>query len=143
MPQHQIHLHWDASENEDSYSWTLDNGVRMMAIDPSGTMDKPDFMDPEEAFLAAICSCHLLSFVTEAAREGFTVQRYEDHPVGVLAKNSQGGLYVGKALLTPHASFGGTRQPSAEEIESLHEKARAKCIISNSVLTEITLDPQI
>lgn len=143
MSQHQIHLHWDASRDEESYTWTLDNGVKMLAMDPTGVMEKPDFMDPEEAFLAAICSCHLLSFVTEAAREGFAVQRYEDHPVGVLAKNAQGRLYVGKALLTPRASFGGVKQPSAAEIESLHEKARAKCIISNSVLTEITLAPRL
>src|SRR5690606_29134253 len=107
MAQHQIHLHWDVSQDEDSYTWTLDSGVQMVASDPTGLNDKPDVMDPEEAFLAAICSCHLLSFVTEAAREGFTVQRYEDHTIGVLAKNAQWRLLVGEVLLEPNASCGG------------------------------------
>lgn len=141
MAQHRIHLHWDVSQDEDSYTWTLDSGVQMVASDPSGLIDKPDVMDPEEAFLAAICSCHLLSFVTEAAREGFTVQRYEDHPIGVLAKNAQGRLFVGKVLLTPKASFGGMRQPDRAQILMLHERASEKCIISNSVVSDISLEP--
>lgn len=141
MAQHQIHLHWDTSRDADTYTWTLDSGVQMVATDPSGRIEKPDVMDPEEAFLAAICSCHLLSFVTEAAREGFSVQRYEDHPIGVLAKNAQGRLYVGKVLLAPKATFGGARQPDRQQIEMLHERASEKCIISNSVVSDISLEP--
>jgi organic hydroperoxide reductase OsmC/OhrA len=143
MPQHQIHLHWDTSIDEERYTWTLDNGIEIQAADPSGVITKPDFMDPEEAFLAAICSCHLLSFVTEAAREGYSVKSYQDHPAGMLAKNAQGRLFVGKVLLAPRVVFAGPRMPNAAEIESLHEKAREKCIISNSVLTEITLTPDL
>lgn len=143
MPQHQIHLHWDSSIDEERYTWTLDNGIEIHASDPSGVITKPDFMDPEEAFLAAICSCHLLSFVTEAAREGYSVTAYEDHPAGALAKNADGRLFVAKVLLAPRVSFNDARIPTSEEIASLHEKAREKCIISNSVLTEITLAPQL
>lgn len=143
MPQHQIHLHWDTSVDEERYTWTLDNGIEIQAADPSGVITKPDFMDPEEAFLAAICSCHLLSFVTEAAREGYSVKSYEDHPAGALAKNAQGRLFVAKVLLAPRVAFAGSNLPSRAEIESLHDKARAKCIISNSVLTEITVAPQL
>lgn len=142
MAQYRVHLHWDAERNEDSYTWTLDNGVQMHALQPGEERQKADFMDPEEAFAASIASCHLLSFVTEAARDGFVVQRYEDHPVAVLAKNQQGALFVGKVLLTPRAAFGGLRQPTDTQVLALHDKARLKCIISNSVLTEISLDPQ-
>lgn len=143
MPQHHIHLHWDATEDDERYSWTLDSGAQMLAIDPTGESDKPDYMDPEETFLASICSCHLLSFVTEAAREGFSVKRYSDDPVGVLAKNKDGRLFVAQVLLTPKASFGGDNKPSNEQIIALHNKARAKCIISNSILTEITVEPRL
>ena len=143
MPQHHIHLHWDATEDDERYSWTLDSGAQMMSIDPTGVSDKPDYMDPEETFLAAICSCHLLSFVTEAAREGFSVSRYEDDPVGVLAKNKDGRLYVAQILLTPRASFGGDNKPTKNQIAELHSKARAKCIISNSILTDITVEPRL
>jgi organic hydroperoxide reductase OsmC/OhrA len=141
MPQHRIHLRWNASEDNENYRWTLENGHEVCAVAPGSDDRDHDFIDPEEAFIGAIASCHLLSFVTEAARDGFVVDGYEDQPVGMLEKDRQGKLFVGKVLLTPKASFGGERQPSDSEVDAIHRRARGKCIISNSVTSEIILEP--
>lgn len=141
MAQHRIHLNWHASENEDAYQWTLENGARLCAQVPGNSTPQPELIDPEDAFIGAIASCQLLSFVTEAARDGYAVDSYEDQPVGILTKNRRGQLCVGKVLLTPKATFRGDNQPSDSEVEALHQRAREKCIISNSVNSEIILEP--
>lgn len=140
MPQYSIQLAWDASSDHEGYTWTLDDGTRMVAVAPDGTAS--GFMDPEQAFAASIASCHLLSFVTEAARRGFSVQRYEDEPIALLARGDDGAVFVGRVVLAPRVAFGRERAPDHHEVRAMHDQARRKCIISNSVHTRVDLHPR-
>ena len=98
-------------------------------------------VDPEEAFVAAIASCHMLSFLDLAARHGFTVERYADEAVGRLAKNAAGRIAVTLVTLHPRIEFAGDRQPTRGNIEDLHREAHAVCFIASSVKTEIRVEP--
>lgn len=142
MPQHQIGLRWDLQENEEACQWILDNGDRLLVVAPGDSAPQSELIDPEDTFIGAIGSCHLLSFMTEAARDGYVVAHYEDQPLGILEKNRKGKLCVGKVLLSPRATFKGTLQPSEEQVKALHQRAQEKCIISQSVRSEIILEPQ-
>ncbi len=98
-------------------------------------------VDPEQAFVAAISSCHMLWFLHVACTAKFVVDRYVDNAVGSLEKNAEGRLAVTRVKLLPAVTFSG-RQPTAEEVGALHEKAHEKCFIANSVRTEIAVEPQ-
>jgi organic hydroperoxide reductase OsmC/OhrA len=97
----------------------------------------PAGVDPEEAFVAAIASCHLLTFLHLAQRAGFEVESYEDDAVGVMTKNEARRSWVSRVDLAPRIAFRGERAPSAAELHELHEAAHRECFIANSVKTEI------
>jgi organic hydroperoxide reductase OsmC/OhrA len=94
-------------------------------------------VDPEEAFVASLSSCHMLFFLNFAARAGFCVDTYEDAAVGEMAKNEAGKLFVAKVTLNPRIVFSGDKRPSDSDIAALHHKAHEECFIANSVKTEI------
>lgn len=97
------------------------------------------YINPEEGLLAALSSCHMLTFLAVAARGGYTVDRYEDSATAVLGKNEKGKLAVTEVNLKPKISFGGDKKPTDEQLATLHEKAHANCFIANSVTTKITI----
>ena len=99
----------------------------------------PSAVDPEEAFVAAVSSCHMLTFLAIAARKRLVVDRYEDDAVGHLEKNADGKLAITRVTLRPRIAFGG-KQPGAEELERLHHAAHENCFIANSVRTEISVE---
>jgi organic hydroperoxide reductase OsmC/OhrA len=92
-------------------------------------------VDPEQAFVAALSSCHMLWFLHIASRAGFVVERYVDDAVGVLDKT-----WMSRVTLRPAVTFSG-KAPSAEEHRALHHKAHEKCFIANSVKTEVVVEP--
>jgi organic hydroperoxide reductase OsmC/OhrA len=99
-------------------------------------------VDPEEAFVAALSSCHLLTFLAIAARRRLVVDDYSDEAIGYLEKNAEGRLAVTRVVLRPRVAFGGAGPPATEELASLHELAHAQCFIANSVRTEVTVEPR-
>src|SRR4029077_19943953 len=99
----------------------------------------PAHVDPEEAFVASIASCHMLTFLHVAMRAGVVVERYEDDAVGVMRKNERGAVWVAAVTLRPRIVYGGATRPTAEEIDRLHHQAHEQCFIANSVKTEIAL----
>jgi len=99
----------------------------------------PANVDPEEAYVAAIASCHMLTFLYVAYREGFEVVSYEDDAVGTMTKNERGVLWVSSVVLAPRIEYGEERAPSAEQEAHLHHRAHEECYIANSVKTEITV----
>jgi organic hydroperoxide reductase OsmC/OhrA len=99
-------------------------------------------VDPEQAFVASLSSCHMLWFLHLASRAGFAVDRYVDEASGALAKNAEGRMAMTRVTLRPAVAFAG-RAPSAEEHARLHEGAHQKCFIANSVKTEIVVEPRI
>lgn len=126
------------------HTWTFDGGATV-AASPSPSVipapySNPAGVDPEEAFVAAIASCHMLTFLYVAMKAGFVVERYEDDAVGVLRKNERGAFWVSQVTLHPRIAYGGEKRPSAEEIDHLHHLAHEQCFIANSVKTEISID---
>ena len=101
----------------------------------------PAAVDPEEAFVAALSSCHLLWFLDLACRAGWVVDDYRDAAVGVLGPRADGKLVMTRVTLRPAVSFAGERRPQASEIERLHHAAHAECFIANSVTTEVRCEP--
>jgi organic hydroperoxide reductase OsmC/OhrA len=125
------------------HTWTFDGGVTVSAS-PSTTVipapwANPAGVDPEEALVASIASCHMLTFLWVAARQGFVVESYEDDAVGVLTKNERRIPWVSAVTLRPRIVYGGDRRPSHEEEAHLHHEAHEQCFIANSVKTAITV----
>ena len=97
-------------------------------------------VDPEEAFVSALSSCHMLFFVAFAARRGFCIDRYADAASGELERDGEGRMSMTVVTLRPGVDFSGHRQPSAEEIDRLHHEAHEACYIANSVKTEVRIE---
>lgn len=102
----------------------------------------PSAMDPEEAFVASLSSCHMLWFLSIAVRAGFRVDRYHDHAVGVMAANERRKFWVSQVTLRPEVGFSGERQPTAEELADMHHQAHEECFIANSVKTRVVVEPR-
>jgi organic hydroperoxide reductase OsmC/OhrA len=125
------------------HTWTFDGGVTVPAS-PSPTVIPTPWsnaagVDPEEAFVASIASCHLLTFLWVAARQGFEVESYEDDAVGVLTKNERRIPWVSAVTLNPRIVYTGDKRPTREEEAQMHHAAHEQCFIANSVKTEITV----
>jgi organic hydroperoxide reductase OsmC/OhrA len=99
----------------------------------------PGAIDPEEALVAAITTCHMLSFLHVAREAGFVVTGYRDEGVGVMDKNAAGQLWVSKVTLRPEITYDGAR-PTPEQRDHLHHAAHETCFIANSVKTEIVVE---
>lgn len=99
----------------------------------------PDASNPEELLLAALSTCHMLTFLAVAANRGYVIDRYEDAAIAYLDKNADGKMAVVRAVLAPRVAFGGDKQPSAEDYAKMQERAHAACFIANSVKTAVEL----
>jgi len=124
------------------HSWTFDGGLTVPGSPSPSNVPapwcNPAGVDPEEAFVAAISSCHMLTFLFIAYRKGFQVDRYEDDAVGHMTKNDQGAPWISSVTLHPKITYGDKR-PSPVEEEQLHHESHEQCIIANSVKTEVTV----
>jgi organic hydroperoxide reductase OsmC/OhrA len=98
-------------------------------------------IDPEQAFVGALSSCHMLWFLHLACAAELVVDRYVDRAVGVLERNGEGKLAMTQVTLKPSVTFSGT-QPSEVDVRTLHRRAHAKCFIANSVKTDVTVEPE-
>jgi organic hydroperoxide reductase OsmC/OhrA len=98
-------------------------------------------VDPEEMFVASIANCHMLFFLSIAARKGFCVDSYHDRALGVMGKSAAGKMAVTKVTLRPEARFSGERMPGTDEIDAMHHEAHEECFIANSVLSEVSCEP--
>jgi organic hydroperoxide reductase OsmC/OhrA len=126
-----------------AHEWAFDGGLTVPAspsphIVPAPWND-PHGVDPEEAFVASLSSCHMLFFVDFARRAGFVVDSYVDEADGVLEKRADGKMAMTRVSLRPRIEFSGEQRPSAEEIATLHDRAHEACFIANSVTTEVTV----
>lgn len=99
----------------------------------------PQASSPEELLLAALSSCHMLTFLAVAANRGYVIDSYHDDAVAVLAKNDQGQMVVTQATLAPRVTFSGEKQPTGDEYAALQQRAHTACFIANSVKTEVYL----
>lgn len=127
-----------------AHQWSFDGGTTVLASSSPLSVRLPfscaEAVDPEEALVASLSSCHMLTFLYLAAKRGFVVDSYDDNAVGVMTANARGKLYLSKATLRPRIVFSGARQPSAAELAELHHHAHEDCYIANSVLTEVVVE---
>jgi organic hydroperoxide reductase OsmC/OhrA len=98
-------------------------------------------VDPEEAFIASLSSCHMLWFLSTAVKRKFVVDRYHDPATGVMSKNAEGRWAMTTVTLHPQVRFSGPRRPSPEELAAMHHEAHEQCFIANSVKTEVRCEP--
>lgn len=99
-------------------------------------------VDPEEAFVASLSSCHMLFFLSFAAKKGWRIDLYRDDALGEMSKNSAGKMFVSKVTLRPHIVFSGDKHPTEAEVAEVHHRSHEECFIANSVLTEVITEPQ-
>jgi organic hydroperoxide reductase OsmC/OhrA len=128
-----------------AHRWTFDGGITVVASSSPHVvpvpMSRPDAVDPEEAFVASLSSCHMLTFLWIAARRGFVVERYHDEAVGELSKDAGGQLAMTSVVLRPMVTFAGGRTPGAEAHEAMHHEAHDQCFIARSVKTAVRCQP--
>ena len=146
MSEHVVDVSWSRGEHEftyDTYSrdheWRFDGGITVPGSANPAYLGSPGPVDPEEAFVAAISSCHMLTLLAIAARKRLVVDSYDDHAVGVMAKNEAGRVAVTQVTLHPKIVWGGA-EPAADVLDRLHHLAHQECFIANSVTTEITVE---
>ncbi|MCB1111308.1 MAG: OsmC family protein [Chlamydiales bacterium] len=146
MSDYRVDLKWRADEQPftpETYSrehqWTFPGGIQVTGTAAPEYKGNPNFVNPEEAYVASVASCHLLTFLGTAARKGFVVLSYEDHPVGKLGKTAAGVMAMTEVNLSPVVKFGGERIPTQEEFDKLHETAHKYCFIANSVTAEVAI----
>lgn len=104
-------------------------------------MSEAAAVDPEEAFVSSLASCHMLWFLSIAAARKYRVDRYFDSATGVMAKNADGRMAMAVVTLRPRVSFSGENLPSREQVERMHHLAHEECYIANSVRTEVRCEP--
>ena len=123
------------------HTWSFDGGISVPASSSPSVVPRPyssdSAVDPEEAYVAAIASCHMLSFLYVASKAGFVVSSYEDEAVGTMKKNERGVAWVAVVTLNPKIVYAGDKRPSPEQEAELHHKAHDGCFISQSVKTEV------
>ena len=130
-----------------AHTWTFDGGAVVPGsssphvVPPPGS--DPAAVDPEEAFVASLSSCHMLWFLDLAARRGYRIDRYVDHAVGTMGRNPAGKLAMTRVVLRPAVTFGPGPQPDAGILNALHHEAHAQCFIANSVTTDVVCEPVV
>ncbi|MBI3804104.1 MAG: OsmC family protein [Nitrospirae bacterium] len=147
MSEHQVAIDWERETEAFSYQeysrdhlWTFAGGVKLSASAAPDYLGNPNYVNPEEALVAALSSCHMLTFLAIAARKRFVIDAYHDDAVGVLEKNAQGRFAITRVTLRPKIAFSGEKQPTPEELKALHDQAHHGCFVANSVTTEVTVD---
>jgi organic hydroperoxide reductase OsmC/OhrA len=146
MSEHKVTLRWERSGTEFTYqkyprdhTWSFDGGKIVTASAAPAYLGNPANVDPEEAFVASLSSCHMLTFLAVACKQKFVLDSYVDEAVGHMEKNSEGRLAITRVELHPRINWSGDRSPSAEELDKMHHTAHDQCFIANSVKTEVTV----
>lgn len=133
-----------ANKYSRSHEWVFDGGAVVFASASPHIVPLPwsveAHVDPEEAFVASISSCHMLFFLFIAARAGFQVDSYIDEAVGEMSKNEARKYIVSRVNLNPVVEYSGDKLPKASEIKSIHHEAHEECFIANSIRTEVVVN---
>lgn len=150
MSEHKATITWKRTSPDflkgkysREHSWTFDGSLTIPAS-PSPSVvpapySNPAHVDPEEAYVASISSCHMLTFLYVASRQGFQVDSYEDEAIGVMTKNEKSVPWVSSVTLHPKIVYSGEKLPTPDDVEKLHHLAHEQCFIANSIKTEVTV----
>jgi organic hydroperoxide reductase OsmC/OhrA len=151
MSEHFATIQWNRNQavfTDNRYSrehvWRFDGGAEVPASASPHVVrvpfSNPACVDPEEAFIASLSSCHMLWFLSIAAQKKFVVESYIDQAIGLMEKNEDGNLAITKVRLRPQVTFAGDNSPTREQIETMHEEAHHQCFLANSVKTDIAVE---
>lgn len=153
MAHYTADIHWQRGADEGfldgrysrAHVWRFDGGVEVPASSSPSVVRLPfsraDAVDPEEAFVAALSSCHMLWFLSLAMEAGYCVDTYDDAAMGVMAPNAEGRLAMTEVSLRPRARFSGENIPDRAMIGELHHRAHDACFIAQSVKTVVRCEP--
>ena len=126
-----------------AHEWIFDGGITVPASPSQHVVPQPwsnlNAVDPEEAFVASLSSCHMLFFIDFARRAGFLLDGYTDEAEGILDKREDGKMAMTRVTLRPRVQWGGETLPDGATIVDLHHRAHEACFIANSVNTEVTV----
>ncbi len=124
----------------------FDSGIEVAGSSSPHVVPLPyssmEAIDPEEMFVASLSSCHMLWFLSIAAKHGYIVDDYHDTAEGVISKSTEGRLMMTVVTLRPWVRFSGEKTPSTSDLDELHHQAHSECFIANSVKTEIRCEPR-
>jgi organic hydroperoxide reductase OsmC/OhrA len=147
MSEHRSHVRWNRGGHEFTYeaysrdhTWGFEGGSEVAASAAPKFGGNTELVDPEEAFVAALSSCHMLTFLAIAARKRLVVENYDDEAMGVMEKNEDGRLAVTRVVLRPRIEWGGDKTPTSEQIDHIHHLAHEQCFIANSVRTNVSIE---
>jgi len=154
MPDFSATVHWQRGSQpfiDKRYSrrheWRFDGGAVVTGSSSPHAVRVPysdaSAVDPEEAFVASLSSCHMLWFLDIASRAGWVVDDYRDEALGVMAPNGDGKLAMTLVTLRPAVKFGGENKPDAAQLQALHREAHSECFIANSVKSEVRCEPVV
>jgi organic hydroperoxide reductase OsmC/OhrA len=150
MSEHKAIISWKRTSPDfvtgkysREHTWSFDGGFTMPASASPSVVpvpySNPAYVDPEEAFVASISSCHMLTYLYVASRQGFLVDSYHDEAVGVMTKNEKGVPWVSLVTLHPQIAYSGNKLPTPADAERLHHLAHEQCFIANSIKTKVTV----
>lgn len=151
MQQFQARIHWQRGNQpftDQRYSrahlWQLDGGLQVpCSSSPLSVplpMSDPAAIDPEEALVAAVSSCHMLFFLSIAAGQGYLVDDYRDDALGSMDSNADGRLAMTLITLRPSITFGGAHRPGSAALAALHHEAHQQCYIANSIKADVVIE---
>ena len=151
MHRHEARITWtrgDAKFSDNRYSrgheWSFDGGVAVPASSSPSVVPYPysvaAAVDPEEALVASASSCHMLWFLSLAARKGYVVDRYEDEAYGIVERDARGKEAFTRITLRPRIAFGGAVAPTPAELEALHHAAHDECFIANTLKCDVVIE---
>ena len=150
MSEHKAIIRWNRTSPDflrgkysREHTWTFDGGLTVPASPSPAVVpapySNPAHIDPEEAYVASIASCHMLTFLYYAAKAGFQLDSYEDEAVGAMSKNEKGVPWVSAVTLHPKIAYSGEKRPTPADEEKLHHAAHEQCFIANSIKTAVSV----
>ncbi|MCW8875627.1 MAG: OsmC family protein [Kangiellaceae bacterium] len=154
MSDYSAKIFWKRQDHEafidNQYSrgheWKFDGGVTVPASSSPHVVPLPysveTNVDPEEAFVASLSSCHMLFFLSIAAKRKFMIESYEDNAVGIMQENEEGKVAMTRVTLRPKVIFAGDKQPNLQQLEKMHHQSHELCFIASSVKTEVVTEIQ-
>ena len=147
MSEHSAVIRWRRTDDDFEYAtysrehtWSFDGGESVKASSAPVFKGDPSCVDPEEAFVASLSSCHMLTFLGLCTKRRIVVNSYVDAAVGSMQRTSEGAMAVTRVVLRPKIEFGGDGAPDEGVIAELHHDAHKYCFIANSVTTEVVVE---
>lgn len=147
MSQHDVTVVWKKTTDSFAYKdynreheWIFSEKEQVRVSSAPQFLGDPECADPEQGFVAALSSCHLLFFLAFCAKKRMVVEEYKDEAYGILEENQEGKMVISKVVLRPKVTFVDGLEPSREQLEKLHHTAHDKCFLANSIKSEMVIE---